>query len=55
MKDLLELFYLDHDLNQPNTLVRGDCFCEMMVLFVNLAESMRLDLFQQVKDLGQFK
>lgn len=45
MKDLLSLFTLDHDINQPRSTVRGDYFCQMLELMLDLAESMRLDLF----------
>lgn len=46
MQDLLDLFKQDSDLNQVTSTIRGDRFCEMLALFVDLAECMRNDLSQ---------
>lgn len=46
MQDLLDLFTQDSDLNQVTSTIRGDRFCEMLALFVDLAECMRNDLSQ---------
>jgi len=41
MKDLLDIFYTDPDMNDAGTFVKGYEFCEITALFFDLAESMR--------------
>lgn len=55
MKDLLDLLSTDPELNNSRTKVDGNDFCEMLRLFVNLAESMRLKLFEQIQDFSKYK
>jgi hypothetical protein len=51
MRDLQQLFAQDSDINSAQTMIRGDCFCGMIGLMVELAQSMRRELLHQITEL----
>jgi hypothetical protein len=55
MQDLMNLFCQDAELNQAQTNVKGDQFCDIVALLVDLAECMRLDLLNRLREMTHFK
>lgn len=55
LKDLLDLFFGDEQVNNASTMVLGSDLCEMLGLFHDLAEAIDLLNVKKVSELEKYK